>query len=74
MVHQMHDGDAATAVLHVRTTADSAIGPYTNEHVMFFTFTDDGKKLTKLQDFMDSAFVRDYQPRFKAYISKQAQS
>ena len=37
--------------------ADSSIGLYSNEYSMFLTFTEDGKKLAKIEEMFDSAYA-----------------
>ncbi|KAH8195862.1 hypothetical protein TruAng_009964 [Truncatella angustata] len=38
------------------STADSVVGPYQNEYVMMLYFTDDGSKVVRVREFVDSAF------------------
>lgn len=38
-----------------RSTADSVAGPYKNEYVMMFHFTEDGSKIVRVREFVDSA-------------------
>jgi hypothetical protein len=42
--------------MHATSTADSDIGPYANEYALILHFTEDGKKVTKFLEFVDSAF------------------
>ena len=42
--------------MHATSTADSDIGPYTNEYALILHFTEDGKQVTKFLEFVDSAF------------------
>lgn len=35
-------------------SASTAVGPYKNEYVWFLTFSEDGKSITKITEFLDS--------------------
>ena len=51
----MNDAAAGKSVVHADTSADAAWGDYKNTHILIFTFNEDGTKMTKVQDMMDSA-------------------
>lgn len=59
-----NDGEAGRTVLHAKTDADLPFGEYRNEHVFVFWFTEDGKKMSRVDDMMDSAFMLDLQGKF----------
>lgn len=52
----MHDADAHTCIMHATSTAETDIGPYANEYALVLHFTDDGKKVTKFLEYVDSAY------------------
>lgn len=52
----MHDADAHVCIMHATSTAETDIGPYANEYALVLHFTDDGKKVTKFLEFVDSAY------------------
>jgi ketosteroid isomerase-like protein len=43
-------------MMHASSTADTKIGPYANEYALFLTFTEDGKKVTRFEEFVDSGY------------------
>jgi ketosteroid isomerase-like protein len=44
-------------MMHASSTASTKIGRYANEYALFLTFTDDGKKVTRIKDFADPVAV-----------------
>lgn len=52
----VNDPEQHMAVLHARGTGESPVGPYRNEYSLWFTFNEDGTKITRIEEFLDSAF------------------
>jgi len=52
----VHDAEAHTCIMHATSTAETDIGPYGNEYALILFFTDDGKKVTKFLEYVDSAY------------------
>lgn len=50
-------------VCRVSSTATTPVGPYANENVFFLTFSEDGRQVTEVVDFMDSMAVKGLQQR-----------
>jgi ketosteroid isomerase-like protein len=42
--------------MHATSTSETDIGPYANEYALILTFTEDGKKVTKFLEYVDSAY------------------
>jgi ketosteroid isomerase-like protein len=63
---EIHDATKHTCIIHARSTAGTPIGPYGNEYALILTFTDDGRKVTKFDEFVDSA----YSQQFVAALAK----
>lgn len=51
------DEEARKVVLHLTSTAETNIGPYANEYVWVLKFTDDGKEISEIMEFADSAYT-----------------
>jgi hypothetical protein len=65
VVHkEIHDAQAHTCVIHASSMADTKIGPYANEYALSLTFTEDGKKVSRFEEFVDSG----YSNRFMAAL------
>jgi hypothetical protein len=60
VLEEIHDADAHTSIIHASSTAETEIGPYANEYVLILTFTEDGKKVTKFDEFVDSAYSKEF--------------
>ena len=48
------DTDACRVILHVDSTAETAVGPYVNEYIISLWMTDDGEKVKRVEEFVDS--------------------
>jgi len=53
---EIHDAEARVSVMHASSMANTRIGTYTNEYALFLTFTKDGERVTKIEEFVDSAY------------------
>lgn len=52
-----NDGQAGRAVIHAKTFGDLPKMKYRNEHIMVLHFNQDGTRIVKLEDMMDSVFA-----------------
>jgi len=43
-------------MMHARSTADTRKGKYENEYALFLEFTEDGEKVVRFEEFVDSAY------------------
>ncbi|KAI0570372.1 SnoaL-2 domain-containing protein [Pyrenophora tritici-repentis] len=64
---EIHDTEMHTCIIHASSTAETKIGLYANEYVLILTFTEDGRKVTKFDEFVDSA----YSQQFVAALAKK---
>lgn len=55
-------------MIHATTKADATWGDYRNEHMMIITFDEDGGKMTKVQDMVDSAEMLKRMPLVAEYL------
>jgi ketosteroid isomerase-like protein len=63
-VHQMvHDAEAGVSVIHAASSAMTSVGPYENEYSLFFYYTEDGKKIKKIDEFVDSKYTAGFFPK-----------
>ncbi|KAI1854279.1 hypothetical protein JX265_000687 [Neoarthrinium moseri] len=61
MIDDVFEDKAGNKVaMWVRSTAETAAGPYRNEYVMMFDFTEDGSKVVRVREFVDSAISKDF--------------
>ncbi|KAJ6192084.1 hypothetical protein J3E72DRAFT_399387 [Bipolaris maydis] len=64
---EVHDAAARKCIIHATSRAETKIGPYTNEYALILTFTEDGRKVTKFDEFVDSA----YSEQFVSALAKE---
>jgi hypothetical protein len=54
------DVEKRTVSMHLKGSAVSKLGPYNNEYIMTITVTEDGEKVERILEFLDSGYTRDY--------------
>lgn len=47
-------------MMHATSTADTDIGPYENEYALILQFAEDGRKVVKILEFVDSAYSMEF--------------
>ncbi len=71
-VHDTIVDEAAQKVLmHASSTATTVLGPYVNEYALILHMTEDGRKVEKFYEFVNSAYTGDYMPRLRDAIANQ---
>jgi hypothetical protein len=53
---EVHDVEARTCMMHASSTSDTVIGPYGNEYALVLKFSEDGSKVEKFEEFVDSGY------------------
>lgn len=71
VLKEIHDAEAQTCAIHASSTAETPIGPYGNEYSLFLTFTDDGTKIKRFEEFVDSAYSGAYFAKLEAWAASQ---
>ncbi|KAF2820783.1 hypothetical protein CC86DRAFT_386832 [Ophiobolus disseminans] len=65
-VHEeFHDAEVRTSIIHASSRAITKIGTYSNKYALFLSFTEDGKKITKIDEFVDSAYSAQFFGKLK---------
>lgn len=54
------DEAARKTVLHLRSRADTDLGPYANEYILILSMTDDGTELVDVMEFADSLYSQEF--------------
>ncbi|KAJ6192089.1 hypothetical protein J3E72DRAFT_380188 [Bipolaris maydis] len=68
---EVHDAAARKCIIHATSRAETKIGPYTNEYALILTFTEDGRKMTKFDEFVDSAYSEQFVPALAKELPPQ---
>ncbi|KAM0209553.1 hypothetical protein ACHAQD_011140 [Fusarium lateritium] len=65
---EVYDVENRKSTVYLSSTADTPLGPGTwkNEAVFMSQFTDDGKMLLRIDELLDSAFLKEFTARIKA--------
>ncbi|KAJ3496566.1 hypothetical protein NLG97_g2574 [Lecanicillium saksenae] len=72
-IHKIiNDPETHTLALYATGTGESAAAPYQGEYCFFLTFTEDGEKITRIEQFVDSAFAYNYLAKVKEYNEKHS--
>lgn len=71
LLKEIHDPEARQSVLHLHDTAQSPIGPYANEYMFVLSFTEDGTKIIKIEEFLDSANCNEFFGRIEKWLAEQ---
>ena len=73
-VHEIvHDAPRSKAVVYAFSKANTPYGEWNNEYAVFFTFDDSGKHISKIEEMIDSAFTKEFAPKFQQYLSEHFQ-
>jgi hypothetical protein len=51
--------------MHASSTANTGVGKYANEYTLFLQFTEDGKKVANIEEFVDSAYSTSFFAKLK---------
>ncbi|KAK5996388.1 Monooxygenase AgnL5-like protein [Cladobotryum mycophilum] len=72
-IHKIiNDAENHMLALYATGRGESAAAPYQGEYVFFLTFTEDGEKITLIEQFVDSAFAQSYLVKVREYNEKNA--
>ena len=69
----VNDAARGKAAVYATSSADTPLPgeKWTNEYALFISFTGDGTQINRLDEMVDSAFYRDFFPKFQEYLAKQ---
>ena len=65
------DEAARKVVMHASSTATTVLGPYSNEYVLILHMAEDGRKVEKFYEFVNSAYTGDYISRLRDAVANQ---
>lgn len=69
----VHDAPKSKAVIYAISRADTPFGvEWTNEYACFITLDESGEKIVKLEEMVDSAFMKAFFPLFQKHMSEMA--
>ena len=62
------DEEARKVVMHAYSTATTDLGDYSNEYMLVLQMTEDGTKVVRLEEFVDSKYSAEYLPRLRKHL------
>jgi ketosteroid isomerase-like protein len=68
--NEFHNAEARTSYMHASSRAETPIGTYANEYALVLSFTEDGTKITKIEEFVDSAYSAQFFAKLAISASK----
>ena len=63
------DEEARKVAMHASSTAMTDLGDYSNEYMLVLHMTEDGKKVERFEEFVDSKNSTDFFPRLREHIA-----
>jgi hypothetical protein len=67
----VHDAANNKAAVYATSTGDTELGPWATDYAVFITFNEAGDKVKLLEEMLDSAFMKDFGPKFGRYAQEQ---
>lgn len=67
----VHDAANNKAAVYATSTGDTELGPWATDYAVFITFNDAGDKVKLLEEMLDSAFMKEFGPKFGRYAQEQ---
>lgn len=64
------DETARKVVMHLTSTASTPIDEYHNEYMLTLHMTEDGHKVDKFEEFVDSKYSADFMARVREFLSQ----
>lgn len=65
------DVEQRKVCFHLKSHADSGVGPYQNEYLWILTMSQDGNAVKATTEFVDSAFTNTFMPKLQTIMGKQ---
>jgi len=70
----VNDAEQHMAVVHAKGSGETPVGPYRNEYAFFCYFNEDGTKITRVEEFVDSAFSQGFFGKVGEYMKTKGQT
>ena len=66
--HTVVDEEARKVAMHATSTATTDLGDYSNEYVLVLHMTEDGKKVVRFEEFVDSKYSTEFMQRLREHL------
>jgi ketosteroid isomerase-like protein len=71
IVKIVNDTEEHVAVVHAKGFAETEFAPYRNEYAFFLFFDEEGRKVRRIEEFVDSKFSGGFFEKMQAYLKTQ---
>ncbi|KAL8921202.1 MAG: hypothetical protein Q9208_005812 [Pyrenodesmia sp. 3 TL-2023] len=68
------DEAARKVAMHLSSTATTAIGDYSNEYMLTLHITEDGRKVDRFEEFVDSKYSTDYLSKLRDSVAQSSKA
>lgn len=66
----VHDTASRKAAVYAISKGDTPFGDWDMEYAVFVEFNEHGDKITKLEEMLDSAFMKEFAPKFHSFMAQ----
>ena len=63
------DEEARKVAMHASSAAMTDLGDYSNEYMLVLHMTEDGKKVVRFEEFVDSKYSMEFLPRLREHLA-----
>ena len=63
------DVEARQIAMHATSTATTELGEYNNDYVLVLRMTEDGTKVERFEEFVDSKYSVEYLPKLREHLA-----
>ncbi|KAF9210752.1 hypothetical protein BGZ59_009022, partial [Podila verticillata] len=60
------DTEARKVMLHLKSRAETDVGPYENEYIFTLTMSENGEKVDEIMEFLDSRYTAQFLSRLQS--------
>ncbi|KAL2194790.1 hypothetical protein P885DRAFT_42316 [Corynascus similis CBS 632.67] len=72
-IHEVvHDAAKNKAAIYCMSEGTTPWGPWAMEYAVFIRFTEAGDRVAHLEEMLDSAFMKEFAPKFGQYLREQS--
>ncbi|KAH6629943.1 hypothetical protein B0J18DRAFT_85841 [Chaetomium sp. MPI-SDFR-AT-0129] len=69
----VHDTAQGKAVVYALSKGTTPFGKWDNEYAVFFTFDQSREHIVKIEEMVDTAFMKEFFPKFQNFVREQQQ-
>jgi len=71
ILEMIEDPESNKVAMWAKSSAETDIGPYTNEYMIVLHMNKEKTKIVRLREFADSAYANEFFPRLKKHFAEK---